>query len=567
MNQHGRDRLVVNPTLSEAELRACIYFAVGVTSESGNKAYMLAVAGDRASTARLEPADNSGYSIGTIQTDLGQHYQPDNPRGENVPRDLVDAYQQWAVRDWPAGILGEDEVRQTISDLGRTGRQIKAENGRALDAAVKSNIDAFLSSEDGISWVHERDVAQVNKLMRDVMPVLQRSQIYQGSSMDEQVRLAVVVSKVFNQNEIASRPLLEGLRSNSYQDLNDISDAVGRISGRTDDYFETGRDRALLGAIVVNALRNTDPENPLRASWDLVLENPLVNPAQLNQQQDGERLAHAYQVVRNLFVEYDQAVHFISALDVGQTYAYGRMSREDASRFSSSGLYAAGNDIVVWNASGKGDAYVGGVWQSIDREHLVKTIGARGIIDIGLNTPASCSQLLHVDPNAPALRPAPVQANSFPKDNHQLLEYGSRMSVEEYPRTTGEPSRDPLHVQAEEAVCRLNAQSGRGYDEHSACMAASVACLAKASGLSHIDHIVLSEARGGVEKSGNLFVVQGGLSDPAHHRAHMKMQDAIDMPVERSLAQLQAYSDMQRQPVSMAIGDPERALAPQVRME
>jgi hypothetical protein len=35
---------------------------------------MLAVAGDRASTSLLEPADNSGYSIGTIQTDLGQHY-------------------------------------------------------------------------------------------------------------------------------------------------------------------------------------------------------------------------------------------------------------------------------------------------------------------------------------------------------------------------------------------------------------------------------------------------------------------------------------------------------------
>ena len=58
--------------LSDAEMRATIYFAVGVTSESGNKAYMLAVAGDRTSTPLLEPADNSGYSIGTIQTDLGR---------------------------------------------------------------------------------------------------------------------------------------------------------------------------------------------------------------------------------------------------------------------------------------------------------------------------------------------------------------------------------------------------------------------------------------------------------------------------------------------------------------
>ena len=59
MNQVRREQPQANPTLSDAELRAAIYFAVGVTSESGNRAYRLVVAGDRASTPRLEPADNS----------------------------------------------------------------------------------------------------------------------------------------------------------------------------------------------------------------------------------------------------------------------------------------------------------------------------------------------------------------------------------------------------------------------------------------------------------------------------------------------------------------------------
>ena len=133
-------------------MRATIYFAVGVTSESGNKAYMLAVAGDRTSTPLLEPADNSGYSIGTIQTDLGQHYQPSNPRGENVPRDLVNAYQDWARLDQPTWVLNDEDFSQTVSDLGRNGRQIRNEGGRALDATVKSHLDTFLASEQGITW-------------------------------------------------------------------------------------------------------------------------------------------------------------------------------------------------------------------------------------------------------------------------------------------------------------------------------------------------------------------------------------------------------------------------------
>lgn len=568
MNQQRRDQQEINPTLSDAELRATIYFAVGVTSESGNQAYMLAVAGDRAATARLEPADNSGYSIGTIQTDLGQHYQPADPRGENVPRDLVSAYQSWAARTRPNDVLSEDEVAQTISDLGRNGRQIRAQDGRALDATVKANIDDFLASDEGITWVHERDVAQVNKLMREAIPALQQSEVYQNASLDEQVRLATVVSKAYNQNETASARLLTGLRDDRYQNFSDVSNAIDGLSPRANDYFEGGRDRALLGANVVNALRNADPGSPLRASWDLVRENALTNPTQLDRQLGGERLAHAYPVVRNLFVEYDRAPHFISALDVGGTYAYGRTSREDASRFSGSGLYAAGNDMVVWNASGKGDAYIGGTWQSIDRDDLVKTVGSRGIIDIGMNTPTSCSQLLHMDPNAPQLRPAARRADSSLDENDQPFAYDAGVRAKGYAQPAAEPAKDPLLEQAETAVRRLGAQTGREYDGQSACMAASAACLAKANGLSGIDHVFLSVERGAVRQGENLFVVQGEPGDPAHRRAMMKTQDAVSMPVEQSLGQLQALNEaQQRQPLAQTMDEPAReASAPQMRM-
>jgi len=128
--------------------------------------------------------------------------------------------------------------------------------------------------------------------------------------------------------------------------------------------------------------------------------------------------------------------------------------------------------------------------------------------------------------------------------------------------------QDPLYAQAEMAVRRLDSSTGREYDEQSACMAASAACLAKANGLSGIDHIFLSVERGAVRQGENLFVVQGEPGDPAHRRAMMKTQDAISTPVEQSLAQLQSLSEaQQRQPLTQAMDEPGRETkAPQMRM-
>lgn len=125
---------------------------------------------------------------------------------------------------------------------------------------------------------------------------------------------------------------------------------------------------------------------------------------------------------------------------------------------------------------------------------------------------------------------------------------------------------DPLLSQAERAVRQLDRGPGREYDGQGACMAASAACLAKANGLSRIDHIFLSEARGSTRKEENLFVVQGAPGDPAHLRAQMKTQDAIDMPVEKSLGQLQALNERPQPQQSLQMDEAVRQTGPQVRM-
>ncbi|MBB3858391.1 hypothetical protein FHY29_003841 [Xanthomonas arboricola] len=546
--------------LTDQELRATLYFAVGVSSESGYAAYQLEVAGDNLRTPLLEPADNSSYTIGTIQTDLGQHYQPNMPNGENVPRDLVNAYQQWAHGQQQDLLLSQQQVDQTIADLGRNGRAIRVDAGRPLDAEVKSKLDTFLSSNEGISWVHQRDVAQIDKLMDRAIAPLQRSELYQNASLDDQVRLATMVGKAYNQNETRTAPMIRNIEANQYHSLADVSAAIDDLNPRATgrgDYLEAGRDKALEGADVVNALRNSDSRSPLATVWTNVVANPLVDPTTLNAPQAGQNLAHEYHAVKNLFLHYNRAEEFVSALDRGATYQNASTDRADPTRFNGAGFYAAGNDLVTWDKTGQGHAFLNGAWSGVERQNLARVRNDDGTTDLSISENGQTRKLLHVDPRTNPLRGSEEPAQPTLHDQPPVVpRHGSLL-----------PSQDPLHRQAEDAVRRLEQGLGREYDDNSARLAASSAYLAKENGLTRIDHVVLSENYKSVRQGENLFVVEGALNDPAHKMAHMKTNDAIAQPVEQSLAQLQSLGETQRQQQSQQQEQQrEQSITPPPRM-
>ena len=66
------------------EYQAIMYYAVGVSSESKSQAHELAFCGRIGRDGAMHPVANSGYSIGTLQTDLGQRPE--------TAKDLVQAY-------------------------------------------------------------------------------------------------------------------------------------------------------------------------------------------------------------------------------------------------------------------------------------------------------------------------------------------------------------------------------------------------------------------------------------------------------------------------------------------
>lgn len=103
-----------------------------------------------------------------------------------------------------------------------------------------------------------------------------------------------------------------------------------------------------------------------------------------------------------------------------------------------------------------------------------------------------------------------------------------------------------LLQQVREGVAAIDAKHGRAPDENSERLTASVMALARANGLERADHVVLSTQTADSAAGRNVFVVQGDLADPAHRRASMPTDVAVQTPVEQSLQRLEVAGQDQQ---------------------
>lgn len=486
--------------LTDAELRAVAYFAIGVGSEGSvggrDVSTRLSFAGNRdADTGRMSPVGNSGYSIGTLQTDLGQH-------PEVIPS-LLDAYQAWAATQ-PAGTaLSAVERRQTAADLARDGDTIDAQNGRPMDARIERNLNAFLRSDAGVTYIHDRDAAQVEELMTGTLAQVRQTALFRNSTPDDQIRLAAMVAKVENQSGDRWAPgLLRDMNNGTHDSVADVNQAIGRMLRANGDYMESGRDATLAGAEVVVALRNADTRSPLHTAWQGVLADPLANPSQLGQDASRPNQRAEYTTVKELFLQKEQAPAFIEALDRGAGYAYGRPQAEGRNR-ATAGLYAQGDDFVLWNRDGAGRAYLDGQWSEVARNDLSRVRNRDGTTDLNLTRDGNVSQLLHVDPRAPGLR----------------------ASLDVDVPVAPERADHPLLRQARDQARGLDGQLGAVSGDARACLDLNVACLAAQHRFDRIDHVMLGRSPPGQEP--NVLVVQGELADPGRRIASMPLGEAL----------------------------------------
>lgn len=106
-----------------------------------------------------------------------------------------------------------------------------------------------------------------------------------------------------------------------------------------------------------------------------------------------------------------------------------------------------------------------------------------------------------------------------------------------------------LVQQVREGVAAIDARQGRAPDENSERLTASVVALARQNGLDRADHVLLSHQTADSPAGRNVFVVQGDPADPAHRRAAMPTDVAVQTPVEQSLQRLGEVGQERQQQV------------------
>lgn len=109
-----------------------------------------------------------------------------------------------------------------------------------------------------------------------------------------------------------------------------------------------------------------------------------------------------------------------------------------------------------------------------------------------------------------------------------------------------------LLQQVRAGVNAIDAQAGRTPDENSERLIASVMTLARQNNLDRADHVVLSQQTTDSPAGRNVFVVQGELNNPAHLRAHMPTDMAVQTPVEQSLQRLEVASTDRQQALAQS---------------
>jgi hypothetical protein len=500
--------------LTNEELRAVAYFAVGVTSEGSNAgrdvSYRLSFAGN-VRNGVMDPVGNSGYSFGTLQIDLGQHPE--------VARQMLDSYQNWAAAQPDRGVLEFTQAgyAATLEALQRTGRQMRAAEAHDID---RTNINRFLVSDQGRTFVHGLDTEHVNGVTaadairgnRDsALERLMRTDVYRNASDEDQARLAGMFMKLQNQAGNGHWPgIMSRVEAGTLTSPDGVKTAIDALlpnqRNGDPDYIQSGADNTLRGVAVFNALRNASPDSSLSQAWTSVVNNPLVGPVDARQpNQVNPNLGLQYDTVRSLFLTPEASQRFIRTLDRGGTMAEGdpqpRNGRPQA------GFYVAGDDFVHWNRDGRGVAYVGGQWSEIERSQVTRVDRGNGVFDLNIVRNGVATPLLHVDPRQPVLRPehpqqgAPQHRPAAPGMREQGGDHGApdRDQPRQPPDRRDPPQRhgallldDPSHanhamyIAALRVVNERDAQMGREPDDISRQLAAGLVEKARERGLESI---------------------------------------------------------------------------------
>lgn len=481
-------------------LAGATYFVVGRGTEGGPSSYHLSITGITSGTsdpnwghANKIVAD-SGYSLGTIQVDLGKRgtwalgaTDGTAPKpGETTYVDgIIDQAGKYAKEH---DLKFPQNTAQLRTDLLTHGN---GEHHRTtltfIDKDTRDSIDKWASSEDGQKWIHKNiDYPQIKNATQSAMDTLDKY----GKNIPEDRRLETVAILAKTENQIPSQmKKFEKVLQNG-GNYDDVLAKANEIKG-TYSYYD-GPKAAALAEQYKNAYK--DPEKA--AALDRAnakVGDASFDPSKAGNDPDIKDALKAIGQGGRAHAPGGSALHQgshgdkVAALQtdlakLGFTDAQGHALHPD-------GNFGPGTKAAV---------------EKFQREHHMTADGVAGP-----KTLDAVQKAAH-----------PPQASLADKNN----------------------PGNAMYTQALQNVRAIDAARGRTSDQMTSNLAGSLATAARNEGLTRVDHVVMSD------DGKRAFAVQGDLNSPLKHVAGVDVAQSVAKPLEQSSAEFQKASQQQNQP-------------------
>jgi hypothetical protein len=500
-------------------LAGATYFVVGRGTEGGPSSYHLSITGVTSGTSdphwghASSIVADSGYSLGTIQVDLGK-------RGTWALGATDGAALKPGETTYVDGIIAESAKYAKEHNLPYTADTAKlrsellthgnGEHGRTtlqfIDKNTRDSIDAWAGSQDGQKWIHTNiDYPQIKNATQSAMDTLDKY----GKNIPEDRRLETVAILAKTENQIPSQmKKFEKV----LQDGGNYDDVLAKANEikQTYSYYD-GPKAAALAEQYKNVAKDPEKAAALERASTKV-GNANFDPSNAGTDPDIKEALKA--------IGQGGRAHTTTAHGSLKDGAHGDKVK------------ALQNDLTkLGYTDAKGHAlHPDGDFGPGTKAAVEKFQRANGLTPDGVAGPKTLEAVHKATHPQQATAPATPATASHP----------SVPSLAD----PGHPG-NPIYKQALDGVKLIDAKMGRPSDHMSENLAGSLAVAARKETIVTVDRVEISD------DGKRAYAMQGETNSPFKRVAEVDVAQSVAKPLEQSSAEFAKVDQQQTQAASV----------------